>query len=106
MQEITIEELHRILKEGEDGGCCLIDVRTAEEFNAGHVPGAKLICLREIERHTHEFPRDRDVYLICRSGMRSAKALALLRERYGFRRLFNVAGGTLAWTKAGLPLEH
>ena len=106
MQEISVKELRRIMQEVKDRESCLIDVRTAEEYAAGHVPGAKWIGLQAIEKSAHEIPKDRNVYLICRSGARSARALALLRDRYGFRRLFNVAGGTLAWERAGLPIER
>ena len=81
-----------------------IDVRTPEEYAAGHVPGARLIPLDEIEKRLQEIPRDRQVYLYCRSGRRSAKAAEIL-ARHGFANIENVQGGMLAWMQAGHPVK-
>ncbi|MGK2958321.1 MAG: rhodanese-like domain-containing protein [Acidimicrobiales bacterium] len=93
--EVSVDELAKRLGEG----ITLIDVRMADEYEEGHVPGAKLIPLDQIEERHNEVPTHRDVYLICRSGGRSAKALGIL-NRDG-RRCINVAGGTLGWIEAG-----
>jgi len=106
MKQITVEELNRIWPEKAAGGeCCVIDVRTPAEYASGHVPGARLICLDTLEARAHEIPKDRDVYLICRSGARSAQALRYLSQAHGHERLVNVAGGTMAWMAAGYPVE-
>jgi len=81
-----------------------IDVRTPEEYAAGHIPGAKLIPLAELEARLSEVPRDRQVYLYCRSGRRSAKAAELL-AKHGYTNIENIAGGILAWKAAGYPIE-
>ncbi len=98
--EVSIDELAKRLGEG----IILIDVRMADEYEEGHVPGAKLIPLDQIEERHNEVPTDGDVYLICRSGGRSAKALGILNtgilSKDG-RRCINVAGGTLGWIEAG-----
>ncbi|RMH52730.1 MAG: rhodanese-like domain-containing protein [Zetaproteobacteria bacterium] len=106
MKQITVEELHRLWSGADDEQCCLIDVRTPEEYARGHVPGARLISLDALPARAHEVPKDRDVYLICRSGARSAQALKYLSDHHGHARLFNVAGGTLAWIEAGYPVEQ
>ncbi len=82
-----------------------IDVRTPEEYAAGHIPGAKLIPLDEIEKRISEIPRDKQVYLYCRSGRRSAKAAEIL-AKHGFANIENVQGGFLAWQAAGFPVER
>ncbi len=107
MKGISVEELHRIWPgDGARNHCCVIDVRTPDEYAAGHVPGARLICLDMLDARIDEIPKDRDVFLICRSGARSAQALRYLREAYGFSRLTNVEGGTMAWMDAGYPVER
>ena len=85
-------------------GGLLFDVRTPEEFAEGHVPGAKNLPLQELEERMSEIPRDQgEVFLICRSGARSARAgETLAAERY---QVTNVAGGTLAWIEAGHSVE-
>lgn len=82
----------------------LVDVRTPSEFAAGHVPGARNIPLDEIESRLAELgDAQRDVYVICQSGGRSARASVALAAR-GLRPV-NVTGGTGAWVSAGLPVE-
>jgi hydroxyacylglutathione hydrolase len=52
----------------------LLDVRTAEEYAEGHIRGAKLIPVQELEQRISEVPKDRQVYVYCRSGGRSSRA--------------------------------
>jgi rhodanese-related sulfurtransferase len=79
-----------------------VDVRTEEEYVGGHVPGATLLPLHELEDRYTELPADEEVYVICHVGARSAAAVAAL-NRAGYRTV-NVAGGTAAWVEAGLPV--
>lgn len=81
----------------------LIDVRTPGEFSAGHVPGAVNIPLDQVERRAEEIPREGEVFVICESGGRSARAAAILAETG--RKTVNVEGGTYAWRNAGHPIE-
>lgn len=81
-----------------------IDVRTPEEFAAGHAARTRNIPLDKIEQNLDLMRRDEPVYLICRSGSRSAKAAEILKNA-GFAKVFNVAGGTDAWQAAGLPMS-
>jgi len=76
----------------------LIDVRETYEFKQGHLEGAWLIPLGQLERHIDAIPRDRDVVLYCRSGSRSAHALEMMRGA-GFHRAKHLKGGYLAWLK-------
>ncbi len=93
--EVSVDELASLLPTG----IMLFDVRSPEEYAEGHVPGARLLPLDQVGERAHEVPDDREVYLICRSGGRSAMALGIL-DGHG-RRGVNVAGGTLAWIEAG-----
>ena len=80
-----------------DGGY-LLDVRERSEWDAGHAPQAVLVPLSELGERLDEVPTDRDVLVVCHSGMRSMRASAA-RRRAG-RRADNVAGGMLAWRDA------
>jgi rhodanese-related sulfurtransferase len=84
----------------------ILDVRDDSEFGAGHILNAKLIPLLKLKDRIGELERHRDqpIIVVCRSGQRSATACALLGNR-GFGQAYNLAGGMLAWQKAGLPVE-
>jgi len=86
--------------------CTIIDVRTPEEYVAGHVPSAKLLPLSTIMARGQEVPKDGKVYVICQAGGRSAQAAAFLRQQFGHDNLINVSGGTMAWAQAGYPIEQ
>ena len=81
----------------------LIDVREADEFAAGHVPGATPLPMSEITTRLDELDRDRPLYVICAVGQRSL-AVADFLVRSGFE-AYSVAGGTYAWMRAGRPVE-
>ncbi|HEU0029203.1 MAG TPA: MBL fold metallo-hydrolase [Kofleriaceae bacterium] len=85
----------------------LVDVREPHEFvgELGHVPEAQLVPLAKLVEASATWDRDREIVLVCRSGGRSAHAATELAKR-GFRRLFNLRGGMLAWNEARLPVER
>ena len=62
-----------------------------------HIEGAKLIPLGEFPKHVGEFDPNADIIIHCKSGMRSAKACAILRQA-GFQNVRNMKGGILAWS--------
>jgi phage shock protein E len=76
-------------------GPVLLDVRTPEEFAAGHVEGTLHIPLQDLERRQAELEpfRDRDIVVYCRSGRRAASAIQMLQAN-GFSRLSNGGGLT------------
>jgi phage shock protein E len=81
----------------------LIDVREPDEWREGHVAGARHIPLGDLPARLGEVPQDRPVLLFCRSGNRSGKATAFLRQQ-GYGQATNVEGGITAWQRAGLPV--
>ena len=97
--EIDVDELARLRQQGAP----LIDVREPDEWQEFRAPGAQLVPLGEVAERIDEVPSDGTVYVICKSGGRSAKAVELLRAR-GIDAV-NVAGGSLAWREAGHPVE-
>jgi rhodanese-related sulfurtransferase len=84
------------------GGVLLLDVRTDEEFAAGHAPDARPLPVHELASRLGELDPSVPVIAICRSGMRSQSAAELLAAE-GFD-VVNLSGGTLAWEAAGLDL--
>ena len=91
------------LAERRQHGASLLDVRQPQEWAEVRAPGAVLVPLGELVERVDEVPDDGTVYVICRTGARSAKAVEFLRGR-GIDAV-NVAGGTEAWRRAGLPVE-
>lgn len=90
-----------VLAQAHAGGAHVLDVRQPDEYEAGHVPGAVLVPLDQLGSRLGEIPRDEHLYVICKSGGRSAAAVeALTRAGYSAT---NVAGGTMAWIEAGNP---
>lgn len=87
-----------------DRGAPLFDVRQPEEFEEARAPGARLVPLAEVPDRIGEFPTDRTVYVICKSGGRSAKAVEHLRAN-GVDAV-NVEGGTMAWIEAGNVVDR
>ena len=83
-------------------GAYLLDVREDDEWAAGHAPDAVHIPLGDLGGWTDQVPRDREVYVICRAGSRSAYAAQALGA--GGWNVVNVADGMLGWEHAGRPL--
>ncbi len=99
---VDVTEAQRRLASRE---AVLIDVREPDEWQEGHVAGAAHIPLGDLTARLAEVPRDRPVLLFCRSGNRSGRATALLREQ-GYDQATNVEGGITAWQRAGLPVTR
>ncbi len=102
LPQMLVDELVYQIREGAE--LQIIDVRRPAEFKAGHVPGAFNIQLAELEKGIPGFDKERPTAVVCASGYRSSAATSIL-ARSGFRRLFNVVGGTNGWISAGYPIE-
>lgn len=86
----------------------VLDVRSSSEYARGHIPGAKLLPVDELERRMKELPQDRGTPMIvhCQSGGRSMAACEILAGA-GYSTLYNMVGGIGAWRGAleqGSPL--
>ena len=84
----------------------LIDVRTPQEFDKGHLPEAELIDFLEndFKQKIAILDKQDPVLVYCRSGNRSDRAAEQM-EQMGFERIITLTGGILAWEKNGLPVE-
>lgn len=83
----------------------VLDVRSAEEFAAGSITGARNIPADKLSERGNEIARfkSRPLILVCQSGRQSQRALEQLRKD-GFAEVYNLSGGLAAWQQAGLPL--
>jgi rhodanese-related sulfurtransferase len=83
----------------------VLDVRESWEYAQGHIPESTLIPLGQLANRLDELPKGEPIYVICRSGNRSQQAAELLVAS-GFREVYNVQGGMLAYERAGLPVAR
>ncbi len=81
----------------------LLDVRTPEEFNSGHIPGAVNISVDQLAQRLSEVPQDKPVVLYCRSGNRSNQAAQIL-DQAGYTQIYDL-GGIITWQQQGYPVE-
>jgi rhodanese-related sulfurtransferase len=104
---VDAAEAHRRLAAPPAGnlpGALLVDVREMNEFVEVRAVGSLLLPLSQFLARHRELPNDRPLLLICHSGGRSAQATAFLLGN-GWTDVTNVAGGTLGWLAAGLPVR-
>lgn len=89
-----------------EGNGLLLDVRTDEEYEAGHIEGAKQIDYYgdDFDAEVDKLDKNTPVYVYCRSGGRSGKTMEMMKDK-GFTKVYNLDGGMLAWEKAGEPVE-
>lgn len=85
----------------------VLDVREQSEWADGHIGKAKHIPLGQLKTRLAELEKykDKPIVAVCRSGQRSGSACGVLKKA-GFEKLYNLAGGMLAWEQAGLPRER
>jgi len=83
----------------------VIDVRTAEEYATGHIPGAVNIPYDQVAERISEVDAEHGVALYCMVGPRARKGEAALLES-GYTSVFHIDGGLAAWQQSGLPVER
>lgn len=90
--------------EAQGEGAMLIDVRESNEYRSGHAPGAKHISVQVIDRRLGEIPKERQIIVVCQSGMRSQRAADIL-SRNGYK-VLSVSGGMIGWQRAGMKVVN
>jgi rhodanese-related sulfurtransferase len=86
-------------------GAFFLDVRSQAEWDQGHIAKSMLIPLDELQNRLSELPKDRDIVVVCHSGVRSKEGMTILRQA-GFSRSACLTDGLIAWQAAGYPLEE
>lgn len=103
LEPITADELVTRL---EEGTVILVDARPADEYAAGHIPGAQSMPVDNMEAHIDDLPRDREIIAYCRSAycVLSDELAQILMER-GFK-VRRLKDGILDWQASDLPIER
>ena len=99
---ITVDKVYEILKTQKDK-YIILDVRTKEEFDSGHLDSVVLIPVDDLEARYGELIKNKPVIVYCRSGRRSAKAAAILVSK-GFSPVYDMTGGIDAWKSKSYPV--
>jgi len=94
--EVTVQEMKKALDD-PSLGIRVIDVREPDEHQIAHVKGVPLLPLSTLPQHFTELDPNQQIYIHCKSGVRSLRALKFLREQ-GFKYLKSVKGGISAWS--------
>ena len=107
VRQLAAPEVHAML--GSTSPPFLLDVREPSEYRGelGHIPGSVLVPLRELAARTGELEaqRGRPIVAVCRSGVRSTTAAAMLYG-LGFERVYNLKDGMIDWNDRRLPVER
>ena len=97
-ENVTPEELRHFQQVRKEKEYQLIDVRQPDEYSDGHIPGALLLPLDDLEDRVSDLPQEQDIVFYCRSGARSqAAAIIALDENPALQKVFNLMGGFMAW---------
>lgn len=101
--EVTAEQATKVL--ATTPGLVVVDVRTPEEFLAGHLAGANNVPLDDPQFATvlKRLDPKAPTLVYCRTGNRSTKAIVAM-EKAGFTKLYHLVDGTEGWEKSGRPL--
>jgi rubrerythrin/rhodanese-related sulfurtransferase len=106
-ETLTSAEFKEYIQTHKEKSYLVIDVRQASEYEEGHIPGAKLMPLTEVETKLFTLPSDRDLIFYCANGGRSQWAASLAGEgEVSKKTVYHLMGGMLAWegkTLAGYP---
>jgi adenylyltransferase/sulfurtransferase len=94
--EVTVQEMKKAL-ETPSLGIKVIDVREPDEYQIAHIEGVPLIPLGVLPQRFTELDPNQQIYIHCKSGVRSMRALQFLREQ-GFKYVKSVKGGISAWS--------
>ncbi|MCX9013026.1 MAG: rhodanese-like domain-containing protein [Candidatus Methanoperedens sp.] len=95
--DISFQQAKEMIDSGE---VFILDVRTQEEYDAGHIRGSTLIPVQVLKERLDEIPKDKKILVYCRTGGRSAQASEILVNN-GFKEIYNMKGGITDWTNAG-----
>jgi len=102
-KDVGVEEFEKLWKDKKG---VVLDVRTAKEYQAGHIPGAVNIDVNagDFEKKVAELDKNKTYLVHCASGVRSVRACEKM-NRMDFKELINLQGGIKAWEKAGKEVE-
>ncbi|MGI1823090.1 rhodanese-like domain-containing protein [Exiguobacterium sp. TRN 1102] len=94
--EITRIDVKTLKNKLENEEITLLDVREVSEYEGGHIEGAVNAPLSSLDANQLPYPKDEPIYVICRSGNRSAQAASQLQDA-DYTEIYDVSGGMMAW---------
>ncbi|MFC1900396.1 rhodanese-like domain-containing protein [Chloroflexota bacterium] len=106
IEDVTAQEAYALIEENLDNpDFIIIDIRTPEEYDEGHLEGARNIDFYEPDfaEQIDILDKDNSYLVYCRSGTRSGNSLPVFEEK-GFLKIYHMDGGILEWTAEELPL--
>ncbi|MBW2072847.1 MAG: sulfurtransferase [Deltaproteobacteria bacterium] len=103
-KNLSAGELKKYIETKKEGDYLIIDVRQPWEYEDGHIAGARLMPLMDLESNIFDLPPDQDIVFYCRSGSRSRAAATLAGElELSSKNLYSLEGGILAWQDRVVP---
>jgi rhodanese-related sulfurtransferase len=103
-EQLNIEDYQAQFVNNQEADYDLIDVREQKEFVAGHLPSAIHLPLSELNLRMDEVDKDKQIVLVCHTGVRSEMAAKALSAN-GYDKLYNLLEGTKGWVTRGLSIE-
>lgn len=100
LPQVTVQEIRKDFDSAK-----ILDVRSPEEWEQGHIPGAEHHFVPELEENMHSMRKDQPVVTYCATGYRANIAASLLQAN-GFQHVHNIPGSWEAWTSAGYPIQN
>jgi len=99
--DVTVQEARSLIEDKSD--LVILDVRTASEYEDGHIEGAVNIPVQELSSRLDELSNEDELLVYCRTGNRSAQAVDILQD-VGFTKIYHMDAGITGWIEAGYPV--
>ncbi len=100
---ISTTEAYQVWSQKDKSSFVFLDVRTPDEYQDGHIPGAINMPIQTLSEHLKNVPKNKPLYLYCESGVRASRAASLLRSA-GFKQVYNYEPSMRGWRKAHYPI--
>lgn len=97
-ENLTAQQLRQYMQQRREEEFRLVDVRQPEEYRQGHIPGAQLLPLAELDADVSKLPSDQELVFYCHSGARSQAAAVIAADSaLSLKKIYNLRGGITAW---------
>ncbi|NPA06907.1 MAG: rhodanese-like domain-containing protein [Chloroflexi bacterium] len=107
-KKLTPPEAYQLIQQHKDDpNFVILDVRTPEEYRAGHIPGAQNLDFYapDFQEKLSQLPKDKVYFIYCNSGNRSGQTFEMMK-RMGFKEVYDLQGGIQAWYQGGYPITR
>ena len=108
LEDIGIQEAFELIQSNQGNpDFVIVDIRTPEEFNEGHIEGAVNVDFyaETFREDLDKFDKSKTYFIYCRSGNRSGRAMPIMKD-LGFKEVYNLSVGIKEWVAEGLPVVH